>query len=476
MVLKRIALSFIYVLSFSHITAQVPVTPEPVAFKFENYTLNPIYKIENQAPSLPSIQVPSIPTYNTQANSQVHNPSMWMIEKYYVPSNLSPQEQLRYADEQIRLHELEKRQNEQSVMDAISNIDEMHISYEFPFEELAEKKSYAVAFVELEKMIKGESPLNIEKAVFMVEHAFDPSLKFEQFDNDLNKSASVIGLKMQQDKISPSDNLGKIMTTFKFFADTISVATKAETHITTYPKKYDFEDFWGRMDYRKMFVSKLLKEGSGQCHSLPLLFLVLCEKIGAEAHLAFAPNHSFVKFQDKKSKWHNIELTNSMLVSDHFMIESGYIKAEAMQNKIYLEPLSKKQVVVQCLNDLALTYQKKYGYDGFVKECALTALNYHSNNLTARQIVSNYYNALGSYVISQYKEKGLTKAQFDQDEMAKQILENAKDAVNTIEGLGYADMPPEVYERWLNSIQKESSRQQHNNEIKILGGMIELKR
>ncbi|HMX00946.1 MAG TPA: hypothetical protein PKL56_18240 [Cyclobacteriaceae bacterium] len=469
--MKRIALLFICTLICSSIFAQVPVIPEPSEFKFENYSSNQFFN--TKTPSTPSIQLPTVPAYTQQANSQVYNPSAWMINKYYVKPNMTPEEQVRYADEQIRQHELEQRRNDVVMNEANSIFDALRIDYELPFKELPEKQIYAAAFIELERMLKGELPIDLEKAVYVVEHAFDPTLNFGEFDRQLNKAANVIGLKMQQDKISLSDNIGKVMTTFKYFADTISVASKGETTITSYPKEYDFEDFWGKQDYRKMFVSKLLKEGSGQCHSMPLLFLLLCEKIGAKANLAFAPNHSFIKFQDKYNQWHNIELTNGMLASDHFMVESGFVKAEAIQNKIYMEPLTKKEVVVQCLNDLALGYQKKYGYDPFVRECANVALAHDSNSLTARQALANYYITLSNYIAYQYKMKGLTRNQFDQDQEAQAIVDATNKAIQEIENLGYADMPEDAYSAWLNSMKDEVNKRQHSNEVKVLGGMIE---
>ena len=80
-----------------------------------------------------------------------------------------------------------------------------------------------------------------------------------------------------------------------------------------------------------MFVQKLLVTGKGQCNSLPKLYLILAEEIGAEAHLALSPNHSYIKFPDDEGNWHNIELTNNMLTTDAFILNSGYVKAEAIQ-------------------------------------------------------------------------------------------------------------------------------------------------
>lgn len=63
--------------------------------------------------------------------------------------------------------------------------------------------------------------------------------------------------------------------------------------------KYDFEDFYARGDLSKYMVSKLLAQNTGQCHSLPLLYLILAEELGVKAHLCFSPNHSILNYQTK---------------------------------------------------------------------------------------------------------------------------------------------------------------------------------
>lgn len=415
--------------------------------------------------------------FKSSTQSPANNPSASMTATPNIPPvGASSEQQRRYIEEDIRRHQIEVSQRQKLVDEANADLDAFQIDYKLPFNDSPEKTPYVDAFQYLKKVLHDEEPINLEAAVFTVEHAFDPSLNYNDFDQQLSKAVSVIGLKMQQDKISAEDNLGKIMTTFRFMSDTISVHSKSsETTITTYPKTYDFEDFWGRKDYKKMFVSKLMKDGTGQCHSLPLYFLILCERIKADANLAFAPNHSFVKFKDKRGTWHNLELTNGVLASDHFMIESGYIKAEAIQNKIYLQPLSKKQTIVQCLNDLTLGYIKKFGYDSFVKACTQLAIENDSNSLSAHQINANYFMTLDKYIKYQYKAKGISKEDYLQDEQARSISNSAIGANKFIERLGYTDMPQDVYEAWLKSAQTEAYKQQHTKEVKVLGGMIERK-
>lgn len=452
--------------------AQVSVINASQAYKFEQFLARTLNQQTTSQSNLPR----SIGADILHAPLQVPNPSAMMNSWLNVPSGPTSDMQRQSADEDIRQYEQQKKGQQALISEANRTLDEMHIEYEFPFEDLPEKKNYFIAFEEISKMLSGKTALDLERAVFLTESAYDPTISFSDFDGQLNKAVSIIGLKMQQDKLSPSDNLAKVMTTFKFMVDTLSVATKQETNITTYPKKYDFEDFWGHKDFKKMFVSKLLKEGSGQCHSLPLFFLLLCEKMNAEAHLAFAPNHSYIKFKDNRGKWHNIELTNGLLASDHFIIESGYIKAEALQNKIYMEALTKKQTIVQCLNDLALGYIKKFGYDSFVKACTGTAIDHHVHSLTAHQINANYFMTLDSYIRYQYKAKKISPSVYQQDDKAKSIYESAIGANKFIQNLGYADIPQDVYEAWLKSAQKEANRQQHAKEVKVLGGMMEIKK
>lgn len=379
-----------------------------------------------------------------------------------------------YADEDIKRYELEQKQNQELIRQVNAALDEMHIEYEFPFLLNPEKELYFSALEEFSKMLSGAEPLSLKYAVYLAENAYDPSINWDEFNFQIQQAVSVVGLDMKNNKTSADDNTAKIMSTFRYMADTITAYMPSkEKQITSYPKAYDFEDFWGRHDYRKMFVSKLLSKGSGQCHSMPLLFLILCEEIGADAYLSFAPNHSFVKFKDKRGNWHNLELTNGMLASDHFMVESGYVKAEAIQSRIYLEPITKQQTIVQCLNDLALGYVKKFGYDPFVKKCIDLALRYDANSLTARQIDANYYATLAEYILYQYRIKGIGKDHLKTDKEALAIFEAAKEATMYVDNLGYADMPAEAYEAWLNSIQKEANKQQHTREVKLLGGLIE---
>ncbi len=159
-----------------------------------------------------------------------------------------------------------------------------------------------------------------------------------------NKYVRLLIVKIEEMGHDSNDNVAKNMMLFRLFSDTIRLnyKNKVAEHISFC---YDFDDFYSEKDWTKTFVEKLIRTGKGQCHSMPLLYLILAEEIGAEAYLAYSPQHSYIKFQDAKGKWINAELTMGILTTNAYIFQSGYVKAEALQNEIYMHPMKKKLVI-----------------------------------------------------------------------------------------------------------------------------------
>ena len=235
--------------------------------------------------------------------------------------------------------------------------------------------------------------------------------------------------------------------------------------------KIDFEDIWGEKDRSKLFVTKLIATHTGQCHSMPLLYLILCEAVGAEANLAFAPHHSYIKFKDGQNNWYNLELTRGTMVTDAFIVGSGFIKTEAIKNGIYMEPQTKQQVIAQCLTDLALGYAFKYGYDKFVIQCVDSALYYAPGNISALATKSNYHTAQFEYTVDQVGRppKDTLKVHYPR---IYELMETRNNFYRKMDAIGFVRMTKEFYESWLNSINEEKERREHdakyNNVLKLL--------
>lgn len=224
----------------------------------------------------------------------------------------------------------------------------------------------------------------------------------------------------------------------------------------------------GVKDWSKMFVSKLLATGKGQCNSLPRLYLILAEEIGAEAFLSLSPNHSYIKFRDEDDNWYNVELTNGMFTTESMILQSGFIKSEALQSGIYMQQMSEKQLLSQLLSDFAQGYARKFGYDQFVKKVIDKALELYPNSITANMINSNYLTIQFEYVA---KQVGINPR--DRNDLQNirnypnivKLLNNVNLQYDKVDNLGFEFMSAEAYQNWLASL-KESKQQQDSENMK----------
>ncbi|WP_419868743.1 hypothetical protein [Chryseobacterium sp. CT-SW4] len=294
---------------------------------------------------------------------------------------------------------------------------------------------------------------------FTVENAYYENKRdLNGFKSGIQKTAKQLLQKMKERKQDTESNVSKNLMLFEYFSKDMKLG--GTTHKAF---EYDFKDYMGEKDYSKMFVSKLLKTGSGQCHSMPLLYLIIAEAMGTEAYLSLAPNHSYVRFMDDEGQYRNIELTNGMFSTDTSLLESGYIKSEALQNKAYMENLSKKELLGMAYFDLARGYVKKFGYDEFVGKVIEKALELYPNGLAPNMEKANVSQARFAYVM---KNLGINPE--DRRDLQRigyfpkaiEQLNNVNQQFNKIDELGYTEMPTSAYESWLASLKTEKNKQE----------------
>lgn len=310
--------------------------------------------------------------------------------------------------------------------------------------------------------------LNIEsystkEVNFDIENAyFEDKLSKEEFNQTIKRTGEFLLAKMKELGYDLNSNSAKNYMLFQYFSETLEVKGFKTKH---FPLKYDFEDYRGSKDWSKMFVTKLLKTGSGQCHSMPLLYLTLAEEINAEAFLSLAPEHSYIKFQDEiTKKTYSLELTNGMFSTPSFILNSGYIKAEALQNKIYMQNLSKQELLGYLFADLANGYAHKFGYDEFVDIVANKALELDPKNVFAQMLKSNYDTKHFEYACSKVGINPRNKEELQKIRNYPEIVQllmKVNNQYKTIDDLGYEAMPAEVYERWLKSVNQEKNKQEN---------------
>ncbi len=311
---------------------------------------------------------------------------------------------------------------------------------------------YERTYQELAKMLDGRYPLSFKRAVYLTENAyFEDDLDYRQFNGAIRDLVEVCqtvaqssGSYLLYDR-PDKQNVLRNAVLFQILKD----STRFTSGRVLSPYRYDFEDFNGEQDWRKMFVSKLLVTHSGNCHSLPFLYKILADETNAPAWLALAPNHIYLKQYNEKDGWYNTELTSRTFPNDAWLMASGYISKETIVSGIYMDTLSAKQNIVLCLVDLAKGYERKVGLaasEEFVLRCTTLA----------QQYFPHYINALllhAEMLRHRFERQQTTDA-------SQHTYAEMETAYTRIVETGYREMPAQMYADWLQLVRKEKDKYQ----------------
>lgn len=411
-------------------TLPVIAPPAPQAAQFAPITIN-------TAPQ---------PRYNSQPGLVI-NP-MQLIEN----RNQQYEQQIRQEVDQYNYQQAQQ----ETMKDAI--LKDAQASFSSPDDgNLAATQSYKQAFLQLGRL--DPNNFSITNAVFLVENAYyDNQIRFERFNSMLQDRVKIVKQLLRREGLSTKNNLALNYGIQKLYQQEIPFTDSGKSYVEL-PFKYDFDDFMGEKDYRKMFVTKMLATNTGQCHSGPLSYICIAEQLGAKAYLSLAPQHSYIQFADNAGRLQSFETTNGRVVSDKWLIHSGYITSAALKNNTYLDTLSSRGLYAQMLGDLLLGYMAKFHrYDAFADQLRQAVLQINPNNLTAlivgaRQAVIN--------AKSEWQKAGSPK----QEDLPKypdayRAYLNMQAALDRVDSKGYQDMPKEAYQKWLKSIDSEKQRQE----------------
>jgi hypothetical protein len=322
---------------------------------------------------------------------------------------------------------------------------------------LNQTKNYRAALAELYKM--NPDSFSLIRAVFIVENAFmENTQSFASFCQALKLRADLVRQIVKRAGLNTKNDLAlNYGIQQMFMRPNLYTNPKSGRSIQVPPFRYDFDDIMGEKDYTKLFVSKLLAQGTGQCHSMPLLYLMLAEQLGAKAWLSLSPQHSYVQFSDNSGTMFNFETTNGNLVSNTWMMESGFVTTEALKHNIYLDTLSHRQLYAQVLSDLLLGYMEKFSFDKLAEAMKERVLQINPENMIAlivdanikTQIFLSKVNAVG-----RPKESDLPKYPD-----VYRAFQEMNASYTRIDNLGYQDMPKQAYQDWLQSIEAEKMKE-----------------
>ncbi len=324
------------------------------------------------------------------------------------------------------------------------------------------KEYYQKSYDFINNMLTDNIPLNFMGAVFSTENAFySGELNMDELNQELElliyitNAISIPSLPTYDKK--DRETIKKHASLFKVITDSVYLILDSLHTMIHFPYTYDYDDPFGQQDWSNMFVSKLLETGKGNCHSLPYLYKILSDELGIPCYLAFAPNHIYIKLYSEQTGWYNTELTSGTFPVDAWIMTSEYIHTDAIRNGLYMDTLSTKQAVANCLVDLAHGYQRKFGKENpeFVIKCCNTALEYHPVNVNAmltKAEVQKYY------IDNLMKEGNVTQPEelFTNKE-TENLYRNMEETYVRLHTLGYRQMPEKMYMEWINSLRNETN-------------------
>jgi hypothetical protein len=326
------------------------------------------------------------------------------------------------------------------------------------------RRNYVLCLDSIKVLLEENS--SFKKAVFISENCFlENRMRYEKFDSHINQLVEIIKLWQQANplsgyRFSDSVNFQNNFSVFKFLKDTTKIIGPEQKMYNLLPYGYSFNDFFGRENWSNMFVTKLLSNHEGNCHSLPYLYKILADELKATCWLSLAPNHIYIKNRCKEIGWYNTELTSGQFPIDAWITASGYIPLKAIQSGIYMDTLSNQQAIALCVLDLAKGYefQTKNYYDGFILKCCNLVLQYHPVNAQALLLKAETF------------KRVYEKQEREKDSSAQQTYNEMEQLYVKLFDLGYREMPDKMYQQWLASLVKE--RDKYTNKKVSIGAKL----
>lgn len=349
----------------------------------------------------------------------------------------------------------------------------MNFEYYKTSEFASKTKSFTDALSTLKNMASGKTPISLKDAFYIMESAYGNTyLTYKEYSNIINENTDFLKQMMLQNGLDPRNNEAIHKAIQKFMKDTTSIKSqKSDLALVSSGKKhlpfsYDYIDYKGEKDFRNYFVTKAIATGTGQCNSLPIVYAIQAEALGAQFYISTAPNHSFIKYPDNSGKVHSYEPTSHWNISDNWYSEHLYITQQAEQSGIYLDTLNKLMIIGDCIANLGIGYLNKYGVaDGtFLNECINASLSCFPEKNGLQAIL------LRSSVLAHMLDRLLyTNGIKDLKDMDK--VKGATELYNALQqnelylkSLGYTEIPAGLYEEQMN-LQEFKGKQQIEKEL-----------
>lgn len=222
------------------------------------------------------------------------------------------------------------------------------------------------------------------------------------------------------------------------------------------PFSYDLSDPLGKNPKNKQLATYLATR-KGNCVSMPILLVILGQRLGLPVALATAPNHVLVKFaDDTQQMWLNVEATAGGFKYDvSYQLETGISEA-ALDNGLYLRPLLPREGVAVIASTLMEHYGAKKDAAALMAVADLALVANPKDPVAMIWKANAYYLDTQQRITSRYPNAADVPPELH-DEYRRLTRENMAWFAKA-EQLGWTQKTPEQEANYLQSIQRERAK------------------
>ena len=196
---------------------------------------------------------------------------------------------------------------------------------------------------------RSENQIDIGEAALVLAKDFYPNLNIPYFLEAFDYLAQRFEALMKTgDYSKPIDKI-KLLNTYLYkkgwWNDSISFSYDDED--------YFLNGFHGIRKKSNKFINGYIATKKGSCITMPMLYLIIAERINLPLYPVISPKHFFVRYIPKdltETFEANIETTNGgSFLSDQTYIDDAGIPKRAIENGVYLKTLTKKEFIAALL-------------------------------------------------------------------------------------------------------------------------------
>lgn len=270
------------------------------------------------------------------------------------------------------------------------------VSFLLLYPPLFAQKRYTGQSIE-EILALPENEIDLGIACLVLAKDAYPNINIPFFDYALNYMADRINTLMQGNT-DPEARIA-IMNTYLYRAgwwnDSLTFT-------------YDLDDLEAKKK-ENQFLNAYLATKKGSCVTMPMLYLVLADRLGWPIRAVLCPQHFFLRYVDDELEKNNIEATlGGSYLSDERYISDTATPQKPIKNGVYMRTLSKKEYLgVLLLNNARHFYERE---DSLAKAIYYTqlAISLDSTLSAGHWNLGNFY-----FLVAKRLEREMsTQAQF----------------------------------------------------------------